>query len=124
MAEQPTLKHPEADICSGRHSGSPESKAANRGVAERKEDQGDRVWQLICVRPMTCEEASMSLGMRYTTVSARLAQLKADFWAVKTGNHRRTTSGSMAAVVRGLSSGERSAMLERAKDEALRPKLF
>lgn len=47
----------------------------------------------------TTEEVAVALGMPYTTVSARLSELKRDGRIRATGNHRATSTGCAAKVV-------------------------
>jgi hypothetical protein len=103
-----------ADICARRHRGSPESVEANRKIQPKKSMYRQQVYSAIKQHGtwgMTCEEVSTALGMRYSTVSGRIAELKADHWLVKTCARRRTTAGHFAAVLRALTASERDDLL-------------
>jgi hypothetical protein len=96
------------DICGRKHGGSPTSVAANRSVHPRKPKQRESVLAFIALsgrRGCTCEEVSIALGMRYTSVSARISELKALGLVTdmevdhQSRKRRRTTGGDWAAVV-------------------------
>jgi len=55
----------------------------------------------------TCERAAHELGVRYTTCSGRISELKADGWIVATGARSKTSGGSSCAVLRAVSKAER-----------------
>jgi len=89
------------DVCASRHRGNPESEAANERVAPSK---ADLRWKIMLWfyehGPATCEQASRALGLRYTTASARLSELKADGFLEITGKRALTSGGSQAALLR------------------------
>lgn len=102
------------DVCRGRHGGSAESEAANRRVHRAKYELRSLLYHFVLHRGgtgATCEEASRELGMRYTTASARLSELKADGWLEPTGERRKTAGGSSAAVLRALTETQRARKL-------------
>jgi hypothetical protein len=100
------------DICAHRSSQNPRSFLANLHVSGRKHSQRERIYvQLRDSGPATCEELSLGLAMRYTSVSARLAELKADRWITPSGQERKTTGGEWASVMRAVSEPERNALL-------------
>jgi len=90
------------DICASRHGGSPESEDAYAAVKPRKEDLHEAILRELQRRGesgATCEQLSRALGMRYTTTSARISELKRQGRVVSTGERRPTTTGCMAAVL-------------------------
>jgi hypothetical protein len=98
------------DICRLKHGRNALSEAANKRVHRSKYELRELLYQWVLMqgnRGGTCEEASNALGVRYTTASARLSELKADRWLVPTGERRKTTGGSSAAVLRAQTKAER-----------------
>jgi hypothetical protein len=95
-----TLPKPPDDICRNRHQGNPESEAANLQTNKAR-DRAKVIAHITAqgARGSTCEELSVSLGLRYTTASARCSELKADGVIVTSGERRPTQTGSMAAVL-------------------------
>jgi hypothetical protein len=92
------------DVCAKRHGGSPTSEDAHDSIREHKEAQRQRILRCLEARGPrggTCEEVARQIGMRYTTVSGRLSELKnhKDGRAKDSGYRRPTTSGHGAAVV-------------------------
>jgi DNA-binding transcriptional ArsR family regulator len=84
------------DVTRNRHRGNPESEAANERVSLSKSVDRVRIYQTLQDEgPRTSKELSRELAMRYTTVSARLSELKAMQLIEKTGERR-----DGAAVVR------------------------
>jgi hypothetical protein len=55
----------------------------------------------------TCEQASIAIGIRYTTASARVSELKAEGLLVFTGERQPTSGRSVAAMLRAVTSQER-----------------
>lgn len=104
------------DICSSRHCGNSQSFLANLRVANHKPTQRERIYLELLDANATCEELSVRLNMRYTTVSARLSELKAMHWVTESGE-RRLTSGRVvhASVLRALSEAERERLLNPPK---------
>jgi len=93
------------DICQSRHRGNPESVAANERVQDFKRGDQARIWLFLKRSgPCTCKELEYCLEMKHQTCSARLSELKADGWVVKTGKRR-----DGAAEVRAVTQGERDA---------------
>ena len=93
-----------SDPCAKRSRGSLESEQAFERTQGRIETDKLRVLDFVTARGAwgaTTEEVAFALKMRYTTASARLAQLKnaTDGRLVKSGARRATTSGSDAAVI-------------------------
>lgn len=102
------------DICRGRHGGSVESEAANGRVHRAKYELRALIYNFFALRGVygaTCEQAARELGVRYTTASARISELKADNWLEPTGERRKTTGGSSAAMLRALTAGQRARKL-------------
>lgn len=100
------------DICGSRSGHNAHSFLANLHVSGRKRTQRERIYlSLVEQGPATCEELSGRLTMRYTSVSARLAELKADRWVTPSGQERKTTGGEWASVMRALTEPEREALL-------------
>ena len=107
------------DICAHRSSSNPNSFLANLHVSGRKRTQRERIYvELVEHGPATCEELSGRLGLRYTSVSARLAELKADRWITPSGAERKTTGGELASVVRAVSESEREALMRHSRGYA------
>jgi hypothetical protein len=100
------------DICSARHKFEPNSFLANVRIAGRKQSLRERIYaSLIEHGPATCEQLALRLVIRYTTCSARISELKAMTWCVRSGQIRETTGGSDAAVIRHLTAEEREQLL-------------
>lgn len=105
------------DICANRHGYNAHSFLANLRVAGRKHTLRERVYlSLADDGPQTCEQLSERLGMRYTTCSARIAELKAERWVVCSGAQRKTSGGTNAAVLRHLSHEERERLLHPGRE--------
>jgi predicted HTH transcriptional regulator len=89
------------DICGRRHRGSETSRQANERVAPHKNDLQAKIMEWFFKNgPATCEQAATALEMRYTTASARISELKAKGLLAFTGERRKTSGGSYAAVLR------------------------
>lgn len=89
----------EDDICRNKHKGNPESEEAN--LRTNKEIQR---WRIIeAFKPaneLIAEQVEKLTGMRRSTVSARVSELKRDGILMKTGERRPTSTGCNAAVLR------------------------
>lgn len=106
-----------ADITANRNRGNPESAAANAKVEPSKTVLQVMIWEWFLQQARhggTTEECSRALGIRYTTASARISELKAEGWLVRVVNGfngkpilRKTSTGSSAGVFRGVSKAER-----------------
>jgi hypothetical protein len=92
---------PQPDVCRRRHRGNPESRAANERVHDSKAKLQERIYQHIANLPhgATCEEVTRALRLRYTTCSARMAELKALNRLFPSGERRPTSTGAKAAVL-------------------------
>lgn len=102
----------EPDICARRHSGNANSFLANLNVAGYKPNQRERLYlSLLNDSRATCEELSIRLGIRYSSCSARLAELKAMRWITESGERRKTSGDEWASVMRALSVDEREMLL-------------
>lgn len=102
---------PIPDICRVKHGRNPESEGANARVHRAKYELRTLVYEWFLRRGLggaTCEQASIELGMRYTTASARISELKADRWLIPTGRKQKTSTGSSAALVRAQTEAERA----------------
>lgn len=64
------------DITRNRHRGNPESEAAHDSIVLYKSESQLRVLEVLRRKGATSKELSRSLSMGYTTVSARLSELK------------------------------------------------
>lgn len=90
------------DICLSRHRGNAQSSEANERVHSRKPCQRDLLLRYIkgCgAFGSTCEQAANALGMRYTSASARIAEMKALGLITESQTRRPTTGGDSAAVL-------------------------
>jgi len=90
------------DVCAARHRGSPTSIEAHERVRARKAAVRSEVLRFVIRRDYdgaTIEEIALALKLRYTTCSARCAELKADALIYATHRRRRTSSGATAAVL-------------------------
>lgn len=100
------------DVCSSRHKNDANSFLANLHLHKHKPSLRERIYRSLMEQgPATCEQLSLRLNIRYTTCSARLSELKAMTWVVRSGSIRETTGGSDAAVVRHVTAEEREALL-------------
>lgn len=89
------------DICARRSAHNPFSEAAHERVAPAKADLIFRIGEWFFLNgPATCEQASIALNVRYSTMSARLSEMKMAGALQFTGERRKTTTGSYAAVLR------------------------
>lgn len=86
------------DICANRHGGNAESVAANKRT-DKERDAGRIIYLLNECGDFTCEEVSNHLGMRYTTVSARMSELKRD-GLIEPTTRRKTRTGATAMAWR------------------------
>lgn len=101
-----------ADICSRKHRYDPNSFLANIRIHPHKLNLCQRIYlSLVEQGEATCEQLSLRLGIRYTTTSARVSELKAMTWIMRSGAIRETTGGSDAAVLRALTEAERERVL-------------
>lgn len=99
------------DVCRSRHGGNAESEAANKRVHHAKFESRTMIYEWFLTQGSagaTCEACSRDLGVRYTTASARISELKRDRWLVPTGRKHKTSTGASAAVLRAVSEFERS----------------
>jgi len=90
------------DPCAGKHRGNEQSEAAHETVRLVKREQHQRILSALAVAGpygRTCEELSRWIHMAYTSVSARLSELKRSGEVLETGETRPTSSGCQAAVV-------------------------
>ncbi len=107
----------ERDICSNRHKGNANSFLANLRVAGRKHSLRERIYlSLLEHGPQTCEEVSYRLQIRYTTASARIAELKAQRWITPSGEQRETSGGATASVMRAVSEQQRQRLLDPGRE--------
>jgi hypothetical protein len=94
------------DVCASRHLGSPESELANARVESSKAELRYRIVKWFFEHgPATCEEAHRGMEIRYSTMSARISELKADGLLAATGERRCTSGGSPAAVLKAVLRG-------------------
>jgi DNA-binding MarR family transcriptional regulator len=99
------------DITANKHHYDPNSFLANIRIHPFKLNLREKIYCFLEKNgPATCEEIANRLGMRYTTVSARLSELKAMTWVAPMGT-RKTTGGDTAAVIRHLTEAEREKLL-------------
>ena len=100
------------DICSSRHKFNANSFLANLRVDGYKPNLRERIYlSLRDQGPATCEQLSARLGIRYTTCSARISELKAETWITQSGETRKTSGGSGASVLRHLTREKRELLL-------------
>jgi len=100
----PPSRYDRDDITSSRHRGNEESEAAHEGVRDSKESVRRMILSYLRLRRglgATCEEVAVAVGLRYTTASARLSELKAEAppRVVASSLTRKTTAGSAARVL-------------------------
>lgn len=89
------------DITAKRHKGNPQSREANLAAIPRKENLREIIFNYILKcgeRGSTADEAEIALGIRTQTLTARVAELKAQERIVPYGT-RPTRSGCNAAVL-------------------------
>jgi hypothetical protein len=90
-----------SDICAKRSAYNAFSEAAHARVVPGKADLRFHLMEWFFMHgPATCEDAAKALDMRYTTASARISELKMDGLLEFTGDRRKTSGGSFAAVLR------------------------
>ena len=97
-----------ADICGRKSRRAPRSAEANADATPRKPSQTRRIVEHLRERGpagATCEELSLALGIRYTTCSARCAEIRECGWVAVAGQ-RATTAGSAADVLVLIREGE------------------
>ena len=100
---------PGHDICGNRHKGNAESAEAHRRVVQTKKALWKRIYNYVLAcraNGSTVEELAIRLKLRYSTVSARVSELKCGVLIdgtthklVESGERRKTTGGSTAAVL-------------------------
>jgi DNA-binding transcriptional ArsR family regulator len=115
------------DICGNRSGHEANSFLANIRIGPRKQNLRQRIYRSLLEHgEATCEALSLRLNLRYTTVSARLSELKAAAWVMRTGSVAKTRGGTNAAVIRALSSEEREKLLhpKRVKIHRQQGRLF
>lgn len=86
------------DICANRHGGNAESVEADK-MTDKHRDRATILAGLQVVPDATCEEISEGLNMRYTTVSARMSELKRE-GLIEPTVRRKTRSGATAMAWR------------------------
>lgn len=87
------------DICARKHGGAPTSREAFDSTPDEiRKEQAQRIYRLVRRRRVTTEEASIALGMRYTTASARISELLADGFIIDCGERRPTKTGRSARL--------------------------
>lgn len=109
-----------ADVCRQKHKGNRESEAANRMAEKTKITVGGMVFRWFVQQGAaggTAEECEVALGMRRSSASARIAELKADGWLLDTRQRRNTSSGCEAAVLRAASKAEHDAVKEEKRTQ-------
>lgn len=90
------------DVCAGKHQGNRQSVKAAKEGESRRPSQRQRIWTWLHERGEvggTVEEIADALSMRYTSVSARCAELKRDGLVKESGKTRQTETQSDAAVL-------------------------
>jgi Mn-dependent DtxR family transcriptional regulator len=111
------------DICANKHGHEANSFLANARIAGRKKNLRERIYLSLAEHgPATCEQLALRLGIRYTTCSARLSELKAMRWVARSGQIKETTGGSDAAVIRHLTVEEREKLLHPTRFYTGKPK--
>ncbi len=91
-----------SDVCARRHRGSAESVNANAAIGPHKGELRERILaRLRFPGPATVKEISSDLNIHYTTVSARLSELKADRLIEKTGERREGCAVVRVSLVQG-----------------------
>jgi Mn-dependent DtxR family transcriptional regulator len=99
------------DICANKHHYDPNSFLANIHIDPHKRTLREKIYKFLEEHgPATCESIALRLNLRYTTVSARLSELKSMTWVTPMGT-RKTTGGDSAAVIRALSEADREKLL-------------
>ena len=88
------------------------SQEAAESVAPTAAAMRARVYQMLLVRPMTCDEIEVALDLRHQTAAARLWELEGNGTQAngmprpklieKTDERRKTRSGRSARVYRAL----------------------
>ncbi len=90
------------DVCSHKHGGSETSEAAHEVIRPVRRLQHQAILDNLAAagrHGRTCAELSERLMMAYTSVSARLSELKRSGDVVESGEKRPTPSGCLAFVV-------------------------
>lgn len=98
--QQPSLDF--SDVTAGRHGGNRQSLLAAKDGESRRPNQRTRIWTWLherADRGGTVEEISIALDIRYTTVSARAAEMKTEGIIKESGRTRETETKSLASVL-------------------------
>lgn len=98
--QQPSLDF--TDVTAGRHGGNRQSLLAAKDGESRRPNQRTRIWTWLherADRGGTVEEISIALDIRYTTVSARAAEMKTEGIIKESGRTRETETKSLASVL-------------------------
>jgi len=103
------LTDPQHDICANRHKRNALSEQAHKRVVTTKKGMWQRIYNYVLAcksHGATVDEMRISMDLRHSTVSARVSELKCGVQVngvtlrlVDSGQRRRTTSGSTAAVI-------------------------
>ncbi len=97
MNQQTELFSTNYDICASRHQGNEFSTEANPNPHQKSRDRLKIVLHIRANGPRTGEEIGNDLTMCYSTVSARMSELKRDGVIIKVGR-RPTATGATAGV--------------------------
>jgi predicted Rossmann fold nucleotide-binding protein DprA/Smf involved in DNA uptake len=89
----------EDDICENRHGGNAESRDAFSQVEPKIGDLHEQLLRALASRDLTSKELVRVTGLRYTTVSARLSELKLIGRIATTGARRE--GAAVITLVKG-----------------------
>jgi hypothetical protein len=107
--EAANIVDPAHDICANRHKRNALSEQAHKRIVATKKGMWQRIYNYVsacAAHGATVEEMAIRMQLRHSTVSARVSELKCGvnvggitLRLVDSGQRRRTTSGSTAAVM-------------------------
>lgn len=89
------------DVTKNKHGGNPESQAANAAAAESKEKYRKLIFDWFLGNgPAIAEDCLKAFPhLRYSTVTARISELRRDGMLVKIGTRATKYSGKQAALL-------------------------
>lgn len=104
------IKSQERDICSKKHKGNANSKAANKTASKAKLFLRQEVYELIfwSTNGLSCEELALMLSRPVHSISGRISELKAEGEIVEV-SERKSRFGVPCGVYKATCHAKRAA---------------